>query len=214
MGIKNNLQFVRKTLGENVLLYQFAQVIELDMVLAIQQIYQQFLQLDSEKYQILDIVPSYCDIALYLTPQSLLLFDDSILQDIIHKQNCKVHVSAKRVIHEIPVNYSGDDLAMVLEYYQINLAELIQLHSAPEYLIAMLGFRPYFPYLLGLDEKLFIPRRSSPRLNVKRGAIAIGGQQTGIYTQDSPGGWHIVGYTEFSDFARFKPGDYLKFKVV
>ena len=36
-------------------------------------------------------------------------------------------------------------------------------------------------------------RKTTPKLNVKKGSVAIGGQQTGIYPQDSPGGWHIIG---------------------
>ena len=38
-----------------------------------------------------------------------------------------------------------------------------------------------------------LDRKKTPNLNVKKGSIAIGGKQTGIYPQDSPGGWHIIG---------------------
>jgi inhibitor of KinA len=31
---------------------------------------------------------------------------------------------------------------------------------------------------------------------VAAGAVAIGGEHTGIYSMDSPGGWNIIGHTE------------------
>jgi KipI family sensor histidine kinase inhibitor len=78
----------------------------------------------------------------------------------------------------------------------------------------MLGFKPYFPYLIGLDLRLITPRRSVPRINTPKGSVAIGATQTGIYTENSPGGWHIIGHTEFEDYQKFKPGDYLLFKDI
>lgn len=38
-----------------------------------------------------------------------------------------------------------------------------------------------------------IPRREQPRLNVAAGAVGLAGKQTGIYPQNSPGGWNIIG---------------------
>ena len=39
----------------------------------------------------------------------------------------------------------------------------IALHCANEYQVAMLGFAPGFPYLLGMDPRLAMPRLSTPR---------------------------------------------------
>jgi KipI family sensor histidine kinase inhibitor len=59
----------------------------------------------------------------------------------------------------------------------------------------MLGFAPGFPYLLGLDPALAMPRRASPRTRVPAGSVAIGGVQTGIYPAALPGGWQLIGRT-------------------
>ena len=74
------------------------------------------------------------------------------------------------------------------------------MHSAPLYEVYFLGFLPGFPYLGGLDTKLATPRLEIPRISVPKGAVAIGGSQTGVYPSKSPGGWHIIGNTPVSFF--------------
>lgn len=58
-----------------------------------------------------------------------------------------------------------------------------------------MGFLPGFPYVGGLDERLHTPRRPAPRLKVTAGSVGIAGGQTGVYPQESPGGWQIIGRT-------------------
>ena len=52
-----------------------------------------------------------------------------------------------------------------------------------------------FTYLGGLDERLFCPRLQTPRTRIPAGSVGIGGEQTGIYPLDSPGGWQLIGRT-------------------
>jgi KipI family sensor histidine kinase inhibitor len=85
----------------------------------------------------------------------------------------------------------------------------------------MLGFAPGFPFLIGLDAALAMPRLTSPRTRVPGGSVAIGGQQTGIYPRESPGGWRIVGRTPLILFdpqrdlpALLAPGDRVRFVPV
>ena len=59
----------------------------------------------------------------------------------------------------------------------------------------MLGFLPGFPYLGTVDERIAVPRLSTPRLRVAAGSVGIAGTQTGIYPMESPGGWRIIGRT-------------------
>ena len=82
----------------------------------------------------------------------------------------------------------------------------------------MMGFTPGFPYLGTLDERLIMPRMDAPRTLVKAGTVAIAGLQTGIYPLDSPGGWHLIGWTPLKLFDPtsetpflFSPGDKIKF---
>jgi inhibitor of KinA len=85
----------------------------------------------------------------------------------------------------------------------------------------MLGFAPGFPYLAGLDPRLVTPRRSTPRPRVPRGSVAIGGEHTGVYPVESPGGWHLIGRTPITlfDVSRDPPsllqaGDQVRFVAI
>ncbi|WP_430408745.1 5-oxoprolinase subunit PxpB [Kordia sp.] len=122
---------------------------------------------------------------------------------------------------EVPVCYDvifGIDLEEIAQKKQLTSNEIIQLHTAPKYQIFSIGFLPGFLYLGGLDKRLHIDRKSTPRLEVKKGAVGIGGMQTGIYPKSSPGGWQILGNSpiNFFDVNNKKPcfakaGDYIKF---
>ncbi len=98
-------------------------------------------------------------------------------------------------IQRIPICYDGIDLAEVAERCQLTITQVIDLHSSAEYRVAMVGFLPGFPYLDGLPAALHLPRRATPRAKVAAGSVAIANDQTGIYPQSSPGGWHILGTT-------------------
>jgi inhibitor of KinA len=99
----------------------------------------------------------------------------------------------------IPVIYggeSGPDLAWLADFHGLSAAAVVRLHTAPTYLVGMMGFTPGFAYLLGLDPLLAAPRRETPRTLVPAGSVGIAGLQTGIYPLDSPGGWQLIGKTD------------------
>lgn len=122
---------------------------------------------------------------------------------------------------EIPVCYGGEfgpDLAEVAELHGISEKEVIFLHSRAAYRVYFLGFSPGFPYLGGLPAQLATPRLETPRKHVPAGSVAIGGEQTGIYPVDSPGGWRILGRTperlftpELEQPTLLSPGDTVRF---
>jgi inhibitor of KinA len=134
-----------------------------------------------------------------------------------------VALPAPRVI-DIPVCYGGElgpDLDDVARAHGMTGDEVIRLHAAGDYLVHMIGFAPGFPYLGGLDPRLATPRRGAPRTRVPAGSVGIGGSQTGIYSIESPGGWHIIGRTTLRLFdpARepatlLRAGDRLRFRPV
>ncbi|HVY68291.1 MAG TPA: allophanate hydrolase subunit 1, partial [Verrucomicrobiae bacterium] len=93
----------------------------------------------------------------------------------------------------IDVVYDGPDLQRVADHNHLSPAQVIELHAAPVYTVYQLGFMPGFPYLGDLNPLLRTPRLESPRTRVGAGSVAIGGEHTGIYSIDSPGGWNIVG---------------------
>lgn len=104
---------------------------------------------------------------------------------------------------KIPVCYDacfGVDLEMISKEKNMPKEELIQRHFSIVYTVYFIGFLPGFLYLGGLDETLHFPRKSTPRLQVEKGAVAIGGNQTGVYPSESPGGWNIIGNSPIDFF--------------
>ncbi|MCE0496157.1 5-oxoprolinase subunit PxpB [Vibrio salinus] len=122
---------------------------------------------------------------------------------------------------EVPVIYGGDngpDLKGVAAYHGISQEEVVRLHSDSEYIVYFLGFQPGFAYLGGMPARLTTPRHASPRAIVPKGSVAIGGAQTGVYPNRSPGGWQIIGKTDVELFdvnreqpAIWMPGDRVHF---
>nr|WP_238346252.1 5-oxoprolinase subunit PxpB [Luteimonas saliphila] len=104
---------------------------------------------------------------------------------------------------EIPVCYApacAPDLDDIAAHAGLSRADVVALHCAGDYRVAMVGFAPGFPYLIGLDPRLAMPRLASPRTHVPAGSVAIGGAQAGIYPRASPGGWRLVGRTPLALF--------------
>jgi KipI family sensor histidine kinase inhibitor len=121
---------------------------------------------------------------------------------------------------EIPVSYDGEDLDEVAGLTGLDAGEVVRRHTAPEYTVAFLGFSPGFPYLVGLDPALRVPRRDTPRTSIPAGSVGLAGDQTGIYPSASPGGWRLIGRTEVCLFdpgrdppALLAPGGRLRFTV-
>ena len=129
-----------------------------------------------------------------------------------------------REVVEIPVVYGGEygpDLGIVAQLNSLSEDEVIKRHSEAEYPIYMLGFVAGFPYLGGMDKSIAAPRKQTPRLKIPAGSVGIAGQQTGIYSVESPGGWQIIGRTPLKlyDAAREKPillraGQSIRFKPI
>jgi len=125
---------------------------------------------------------------------------------------------------EIPVAYGGDfgpDLDAVAAHTGLPPHEVIARHSGAEYRVFCLGFSPGFPYLGGLDPALHTPRLKEPRVRVPAGSVGIGGEQTGVYPSESPGGWQLIGRTPIPLFdplreepALLHPGDRVRFVPV
>ncbi|MFL6592629.1 MAG: 5-oxoprolinase subunit PxpB [Luteimonas sp.] len=175
---------------------------------------------------VVDIVPAFASVAVFID------LDGRCEGDPLHAAEAwmetqashpEPHIAPGRTI-EIPVRYGGAggaDLDEVAAHAGMQADEVIARHSAPEYSVAMLGFAPGFPYLLGLDPAIAIPRRATPRLRVPAGSVGIGGVQSGIYPRTGPGGWRLIGRTEATLFdplrdppALLAPGDRVRFVPV
>jgi len=96
---------------------------------------------------------------------------------------------------EIPVQYGDLDLPEIAERTGLNPEEVVRLHAGTEYRVYAVGFTPGFPFMAEVPEALRLPRRAVPRPRVPAHAVGIAGVQTGIYPQESPGGWNLLGRT-------------------
>jgi len=91
-------------------------------------------------------------------------------------------------------------------------------HSKTEHHVLMVGFSPGQPYIGGLDVRLALPRRATPRTRVPAGSVAIANAQTAVYSYETPGGWNVIGRTPLAAFdpareppSLFAPGDRVRF---
>ncbi|QLG46830.1 5-oxoprolinase subunit PxpB [Costertonia aggregata] len=142
-----------------------------------------------------ETVPAYN--SLLLTNRHLVIQHDVFgnkLQDWY--ADSKEIKPSKRYLWRLPVSYDaefGIDMKEVSEKLGKTPEEIIELHTSHVYTLYGIGFLPGFMYLGGLPKALELPRKPSPRLKVRQGAVGLAGKQTGIYPQESPGGWNIIG---------------------
>lgn len=169
--------------------------------------------------QMVDVVVSFETIAVHFQPMhGELVYQhlvDLKFEDIPNEEEIRCSEFV------IPVCYGkGDELKRMAKQLGISVKELIDLHSGAVYSVAVIGFSPGFPYLLGLPEKLLLPRLSTPR-KVDAGSVAIAGGQAGIYPNGSQGGWHVLGKMQVCLFdlnrekpSLLEPGDQVRFQAV
>ena len=181
---------------------------------------------------VLDVAPAYASVCVRYDIGALASISPSPLETLgAHLQpvieavlSADAGRGADGAMMEIPVCYGGEygpDLDAVAAHAGLDAATVAERHAAAEYRVAMLGFMPGFPYLLGLDASLQMPRRASPRTRVPAGSVAIGGAQTGIYPRELPGGWQLIGRTPLDLFdaarsvpALLRPGQRVRFRAI
>ena len=209
------------TVGDCAISVEFGQEISLEInhkVMALKMV------LEREPIRgIVELIPTYCSLLIQYDPMELRYGQLRDRLEALVTQLDEVEMQPKKVV-EIPVAYGGEygpDLGEVARVHNISEEEVIKLHSEPEYPIYMLGFVAGFPYLGGINKAIATPRKKSPRLKIEAGSVGIAGEQTGIYSVESPGGWQIIGRTPLKlyDVNRNEPvllkaGQYIKFKPI
>ena len=148
------------------------------------------------------VVPAFTSITVHFSLSQMSFQQaEKVIEQSLKKTESRVVVTPKLI--EIPVCFEGQfapDLADVAEARGLGQDEVVRRFCDAEYSVRMIGFSPGFPYLSGLPTELATPRRSSPRLKVPPGSVAIGWSQAGIYSQETPGGWNIIGRTPLALF--------------
>ena len=106
---------------------------------------------------ITDLVPAFCSILVTYDPKYISYKDLTKVLEKNLNQTGDLKATKKKVV-SIPVCYEeefGPDLAFVAEHAGLTKEKVIEIHTSKAYLIYMLGFQPGFPYLGGLDERIF-----------------------------------------------------------
>ncbi|MDQ2889181.1 MAG: 5-oxoprolinase subunit PxpB [Gemmatimonadota bacterium] len=164
-----------------------------------------------------DVVPAYTTLAVYFDPT--IDRSDSIagyVQTALESADMIDDVDSRTI--EIPVRYDGPDIGDVAQRTGMSVHQVIEKHCSRTYRAYMSGFVPGFVYLGNLDPSLVIPRRSTPRVRVPAGSVAIAAMQTAVYPLETPGGWHLIGSTDAivfdpkrSEPALIRTGDIVRF---
>jgi len=179
---------------------------------------------------LVDIVPAYASLALHYLPAAWSAgggtpwrrFADAVRDALATAADAPMAAATRTI--DVPVCYGGEqgpDLDALATTLGLDPAGVAARHAGGDYRVAMLGFAPGFPYLLGLDAALHAPRLARPRTRVPRGSVAIGGGQTGIYPSELPGGWQLIGRTPLVLFDPLRepacllaPGDVVRFRAI
>jgi len=207
-------------LGEETWLVEYEPVLDVAINAHVHRLAQAITGLHREGIR--DVVPGMASLAVHVDADRV---EDrevaELLDRMIEQTSTEV---TPGVLHELPVCYEPPfalDIEEVARRCGCSVSDIIELHSAGDYHVFMIGFLPGFPYLGVLDSRLRLPRRDVPRSLVPRGSVAIAGAQTGIYPSDSPGGWHVIGRTPAPLFdatatppGLLSPGDHVRFVPV
>ena len=170
-----------------------------------------------------EVVPTYRSLGVQFDPaqlgaEALRLRIEDVLKGLDPGQ-----LPPPKVVR-LPTCYGGEfgpDLPFVSQHSGLSEDEVVRLHSETPYHVYMIGFTAGFAYLGGLPEKLHTPRLPSPRTKTPRGAVGIGGSQTGAYSAETPGGWRLIGRTPVPLFDPLRepptpmlPGDTVRFDPI
>ncbi|MCM4160218.1 5-oxoprolinase subunit PxpB [Antarcticibacterium flavum] len=207
-----------KPMGEKAILLEFeAEISEkmLEKVLSLKNVLENFFI--KERVEVINTYHSL--LIIYPFTIEDVYEKISALKELLDRANIgKKHESD---LFHIPVCYDpsfGWDLEFISEAKGLPFEEIINLHLQPIYTVYFVGFLPGFLYLGGLEKALQFSRKKEPRLEVPKGAVGIGENQTGIYPKTSPGGWQILGRAPVEIFDKnenppceISAGDKIKF---
>ncbi|MEZ5817519.1 MAG: 5-oxoprolinase subunit PxpB [Hyphomicrobiaceae bacterium] len=171
---------------------------------------------------VIELVPTFRSLMVHYDP---LRIGHGELQGVIAPLLGKLGaVRHRERLFVLPVTYGGDhgpDLDEVAERTGLTPADVVRLHTAVTYHVYALGFLPGYPYMGDGPEELSLPRRETPRVRVPMGSVCIAFRQAGIYSLESPGGWHLLGRTPVHLFDKRRenavllaPGDKVRFEPV
>jgi inhibitor of KinA len=209
-------------LGDAALYAEFSRTLDLNTNVALQAVAAS-LRARAPAW-VRDVVPSLGGLALHFDPEHPELPQSPQQEAIVLLHGCLQAAqqggAPGREI-EVPVCYDpefGLDLDAVAAQTGLDAAEIVRRHTATGHRVLMVGFAPGQPYIGGLDPRLVVPRRATPRTRVPAGSVAIANAQTAVYPFEIAGGWSVLGRTPLRVFdpqreppSLFLPGDRVRF---
>lgn len=165
-----------------------------------------------KSFDTVQVVPTYNTVGVHFVTGEILV--DELKEFIEGFTPSKVY-TIQGNHHVVPTKYElTEDVKHMCNSIGIQPEELFHLHQEREYLVAMVGFKPNFPYLLGMNESIAFPRKATPTRRIEAGSVAIGGAQTGVYSRVSPGGWWVIGSCDPKLLNAINMGDTVKFERI
>ncbi len=166
-----------------------------------------------------DVVQAYVTVAVFFDPDRVNYVGAAAA---LRGLTADAPAPAPGPLHVIPCCYEMNlDLPRVARATGLPAEEVVQLHASAEYTVYAIGFCPGFPYLGYLPPPLCgVPRLDAPRLRVEAGSVGLTGRQTGIYTEERPGGWNLIGRTPLrlvdvaAGYFPLRTGDRVRFEPV
>ena len=216
--ILSDFQLTYKQYGERSILIEWPSEIDKEIL---DDIIFYKIKLENSLFKdIIEIKSAYNSILIsYIRTIENFYYKELVLKDL-YSSELNILLKPSR-LWKIPVCYEAEyalDLEDISLKKSMPKQDIIALHSKAIYTVYFIGFLPGFLYLGGLNNTIYFPRKETPRLHIEKGAIGIGGNQTGIYPSQSPGGWNIIGNSpiNFFDIAKNPPcfvksGDKIQF---
>ena len=212
-------QLTYKLFGRSAILVEWPANISQEIIQEIISFERQVKEIDA----ILDTIIAYN--SLLIRYQNPIVDKELTISQLKNKYTASSYVIKQdQFLWEIPVCYDasfGIDLEEIANKKKCSVTDIIRLHTETDYIVYFIGFQPGFLYLGGLHQNLHIPRKSNPRVRVDKGSVGIGGAQTGVYPQNSSGGWNIIGKSPLNFFNMkasnpcfAKSGDRIQFVAV
>ena len=210
-----------KYYGEHTLLMEFTPQTEQEDVLQVIRLRNYLKEKFAHKLQ--DALHSFSSICLLFKDNFDLLDIQESIEQVI--KDGKWRQELLHAAHwDIPICFDEEFSVDLTEHFDGNQNKINaykKIICNHEFLLGFYGFLPGFCYMAGLPEQMAIPRKAKPNRLTKKGSLAVGGQQLGIYPQDSPGGWSVIGSTPISFFnpngeeiCFAKPGDKISFHAI
>jgi len=177
---------------------------------------------------IIDLVPSYASLLIVYDDYR---YDYYAMKQLIQQTALKIGQNEREIdslltrpIVTLPVYYGPEaspDLDALAQHAQLSKEDVIAIHQAGLYQVYAIGFAPGFAFLGEVDARISMPRKTTPRQAVPKGAVAIADRQTAVYPSISPGGWNLIGLCPVLMFDPEKTpcmpvetGDKVKFEAI